>query len=185
MTMPGGGPMPYVYIPLPPAVTELRLNDQWLARWSDADTLPVGAPVTHVYALLYMDNKGYVFRPRGTERWGTVEGEVRGERAEQWLKREVPARTGATVSKIALVGFLECRPTKFNEEYPPETIAVRPLYIVVAKKITDVPDDSPYERRRLPLNEHLAAMRNRYPEIRAHMDDAAGRYVKIQVTGEA
>ncbi len=185
MTMPGMGPTPYIYIPLPPAVKELRLNDMWLARWSDADELPRGAPVNYVYALLYMGDKGYVIREKGTENWRSLEGAVEGESAEAWLKREAPARTGLTVGTTALIGFLECRPTKFNTEFPAGSFAVRPLYVVVAKKVADVPDDSPYERRRLPLNEHLAVMRNRYPEIREHMDAAAGRYVQMRAKGEA
>lgn len=185
MTMPGTGPTPYIYFPLPLAVKELRLNDMWLARWSDADELPAGAPVDYVYTLLYMGDKGYVVREKGTENWRSLEGEVKGESAEAWLKREVPARTGLTVGTTALVGYLECRPTKFNTEFPAESFAVRPLYVVVAKKVGEVPDNSVYERRRLPINEHLAVMRNRYPEIREHVDDAAGLYVRMRAKGEA
>jgi hypothetical protein len=187
MTMPGpgGGPMPYVYIPLPVAVKELRLNDMWLARWSEANELPKGAPVNYVYTLLYMGDKGYVVREKGTENWRSIEGVVEDESAEAWIEREIPARTGLTVGKTALVGFLACRPTKFNTEFPAGSFAVRPLYIVVASKVGETPDDSAYERRRLPMNEYLVVVRNRYPEIREHIDEAAGRYVRMRAKGEA
>ena len=181
----GPGPTRYIYFPPEPGVKELRLNDMWLGRWSDADELPEGAPVIYIHALLYMGDKGYVVREKGTEHWHTIEGEVSGEDAETWIKREVHARTGATVGKMTLIGFLDCRPTKFNTEFPADSFAVRPLYVVVATKVDETPEGSGFERRRLPMNEHLAVMRSRYPEIREHIDAAASRYVKMRATGEA
>lgn len=186
MTFPGAGaPMPYIYVPLPASIKELRLNDLWLGRWADADELPAGAPATHLYALLYMGDKGYVIREKGTDRWRGLEGELGGDAPEAWLKREVPARTGLTPGKVVLIGYLECRPTKFNTDFPADGYAVRPLYVVSAKKVADVPDASVYERRRLPMNEHIAAMRNAYPEIREHIDQAVDRYIRLQATGQA
>jgi hypothetical protein len=62
---------------------------------------------------------------------------------------------------------------------------VRPLYIVIAKKVDDVPEASGYERRRVILNDYLTAMRNRYPEIRAYMERAHDRYLTMRAKGEA
>lgn len=185
MTIPSMSDIANMYRPLPLAVKELRINDQWLGRWSDADELPEHAPVGYVYATLYSGDKGYLVRPRGTQDvWAAIDDETAGEDPETWLGREVPARTGLQIGQLVLVGFLECRPTKFND-VPKETIQVRPLYIVIAGKVDDVPEASGYERRRVILNDYLTAMRNRYPEIRSYMERAHDRYLTMRAKGEA
>ncbi|MCZ2110163.1 MAG: hypothetical protein LC118_11460 [Dehalococcoidia bacterium] len=185
MTIPSMSDIANMYRPLPLAVTELRINDQWLGRWSEADELPANAPVGYVYATLYSGDKGYLLRARGSQDvWEAVDGETGGEDPEAWLRREIPARSGLSIGQLVLIGFLECRPTKFND-VPKETIQVRPLYLVIANRVDDVPGASGYERRRVILNDYLTAMRNRYPEIRAYMEKAHDRYLMMRAKGEA
>ena len=184
MTIPSMSDIAQMYRPLPLAVKELRINDAWLGRWSDADELPEHGPVGYVYATLYSGDKGYLIRPKGAEVWAAIDSETGGEDPETWLRREVPARTGLGIGKLILTGFLECRPTKFNDA-PKGTIQLRPLYIVIADTVENVPATSTFERRRVILNEYLAAMRNRYPEIRSYMEKAHDRYLTMRAKGEA
>lgn len=184
MSFPSMADLQSIYIPRPAAVKELNLSDAWRARWVDEQELPANAPVNYAYAVLYMGDKGYVTRAAGAEKWGMVEGPIEGETADAWLKREVPARTGATIGKTVLMGFFECRATSHNPEFEAGAITVRPFYIVAAKKVADLGEGSRWERRRLPLNEHIKAMRERYPELYDYVGQAADRYIEMRARGE-
>lgn len=184
MSFPGMADLQSIYIPRPAFVRELNLGDAWRARWIDEHELPENAPVNYAYAVLYMGDKGYVSREAGAEKWGMVEGSIEGETADAWLKREVPARTGATIGKVVLLGFFECRATSHNADFEAGAITVRPFYLVSAKKVADLPEGSGYERRRLPLNEHLKALRQRYPELYDYVGQAADRYIEGRAKGE-
>jgi ADP-ribose pyrophosphatase YjhB (NUDIX family) len=171
----------------PPGVVELNIGDQWRAKWVDADELPGDAPVFYAYALVARGEKGYVTRRTGENGpWGTVEGSLdEGEGAEDFVRRAAMAMIGATVSHIELVGFLECKATSHNRDFPVGSITVRPLYVAVASSVDDIPEDSGYERRRLPLNQHHKALRERYPEIDEYIGKAAQRYAVLHARGEA
>jgi ADP-ribose pyrophosphatase YjhB (NUDIX family) len=175
------------YKPRAPAgVLELNINDQWRGIWIDADELPEDAPVFFAYALVYKGDKAYVTRPRGSdESWRTVEGDLKeGETPEDFVRRASYEMTGAKVEHIELVGFLECKATSQNKDFPAGSITVRPIYIAAAKAVEDVPDDSGFERRRLRLNEHSKAIRDRYPEIDDYMVKAMQRYAVLQASGQ-
>lgn len=179
----GGGP---VYIPPPGGALELNIGDQWRARWVDQQELPATAPVDYAYAVVCMENRGYVARRAGEGAWGTVEGDLRpGERPDAFVKRAAREQTGAVAGKVELIGFLECRATRHNTAYPTDAVTLRPLYLVVAKQMKDVPEESGFERRRLPMNEFLAALRTRYPELELYLSKAAERYAVMRAKGEA
>ena len=189
MTMPSGIPslsdMAAMYQPRPMAMTELNLSDDWRARWVDEQELPENAPVNYAYAVVVMGDKGYVTRARGSSVWGTVEGAVEAETAVDFVRRAVKEQTGGTMRTLELLGFLECRATSHNEQFRAGSIALRPMYLVVAKSIDDLPDASTYEKRRLPMNEFMMALRGRYPELVDHFGQAGQRYAIMRAKGEA
>lgn len=169
-----------IYEPRWPGVKELNLADQWRARWVNEQELPDHAPVHYLYGLLMMGDKGYAVRERGENRWGMLEGLAGNDSAEQFLKKAAKDRAGATVASAELVGFFECKPTRFNTEFTSDQTTVRPFYVVSAKSVADLPESSGYERRRFPLNEYAVAMRARYPEFMDHLTLAFGRYAVMQ-----
>jgi hypothetical protein len=174
------------YIPDPPGVREIRLGDAWLARWSDSLELPEGVPVSAVYASVMMDGKGYVVRPKGTAAWRSVEGTAeRAETGEAALKRLLMAQIAATIGRTELVGFLDCRATSFNPAYPAGAASVQPVYLAIAKTIGNMPANGEWERRRLPLNEHIAALRLAYPQFEEYFAKTVDRYAVLRARGEA
>jgi ADP-ribose pyrophosphatase YjhB (NUDIX family) len=174
-----------MYRPRPLALKELNLSDDWRARWIDEQDLPENAPVNYAYAVVMMGDKGYVTRPRGAAVWGTVEGTVEGETPDAFVQRAVKEQMGATIRSLELLGFLECRATSHNEQFEAGFITVRPMYMVVAKSIDDLPADSAYEKRRLPMNEYMMALRGRYPELTDYFGQAGQRYAIMRAKGEA
>jgi hypothetical protein len=173
------------YQPPHVGVRELNLSDAWRARWFDGDGLPGGAQVAYGYAAVFCDEKGYVTRPAGTEPWGIAEGPLEpGEKPLAWVKRAALQQVGASGGQVELLGYLECRATTHNPDFAPGTVTIRPLYMVVAKTVKDIGKSSGYERRRLPLNEFGAAIRNRYPEIVECVVKTLDRYVILARTGQ-
>lgn len=173
------------YEPKWPGVKELNLADQWRARWVDEQELPDGAPINFAYALVLMGDKGYATRERGASRWEMIEGELGDVPVEQFLKQALKERMGAQAARTEVVGFFECKPTRHNTAFKPDDTTVRPLYLVVAKKIDDLPDNSKYERRRFPLNEYMVALRAGYPEIAEYVGLGVNRYGVLRAKGEA
>ncbi len=175
-----------IYIPPPLAVVELNLEDRWRARWVDGQSLPKDVSVLYAYSLVVMGDRGYVTRRPGDTAWDTVEGAPNeGEKPEAFIKRAAKARTGAVVGKIELVGFFECKATSHNTDYPRDTVTLRPVYVAVAKQVKDVPDRQAFERRRLPLNEFMAAIRLRYPQLEPYFVKAMERFAVMRARGEA
>jgi ADP-ribose pyrophosphatase YjhB (NUDIX family) len=173
------------YQPMPVAARELNFNDEWRARWYAQSELPENAPVAHEYAVVFMRDKGYVTRSKGTTVWGSPEG-VRGdETPEAFVRRVIKEQLGATAATVELLGFFECLATSHNPLFPKDFITVRPFYLVVAKKIDDLPRDSEFEKRRLPINEFMPALRGRYPELAAQVQAAGQRYAVLRANGKA
>lgn len=185
MNFPDPGLTQNIYIPNAIGVRELNLDNDWRGRWVNMDELPEHAPVDYAYAAVLMGDKGYVTRPRGQAVWGTVEGATGSEAVQAFLKRALKEQMGATIARTEMLGFLECRATQHNPDVPKDTIRVRPVFLVVAKKVDDIGAESPYERRRLPMNEYLKAVRNRYPELAEQFGDAGQRYAVLRAKGEA
>lgn len=173
------------YEPRWPGVRELNFADQWRARWVDEQDLPAGAPVHVAYAVVLMDDKGYATREKGSAKWEMLEGEVEGATPEEFLKKALKERMGGTPARMDLVGFFECKPTRHNTEFKAEDVTVRPMYVVVAKKIVDLPANSAHERRRFPMNEYMVALRARYPELSDAIGLATNRYGVLRSRGEA
>lgn len=175
------------YKPRWAGVYELNIGDAWRAVWEKADELPEHAPVFYARAVIFKDDRGYVTRPAGSdERWGIVEGNLGpDETPDAFVKRAALEQTGAKVRKSWLVGFLECKATSHNSDFEPGAVTVQPLYVAVARSVGDVPADSPFERRRLPMNEFMRTVRIRYPEIERYLGDAGQRYAELRAAGEA
>lgn len=172
------------YEPRWPGVKELNFADQWRARWVDEQTLSEHAPVDHLYALVLLGDKGYMTREAGAAKWSVLEGNPGDLTPEAFLKAAAKARFGATPSKIELIGYFECKPTRHNTDTKAGEITVRPLYVVAAKKVDDLPDGSGWERRRFPFNEYIVALRARYPEIVDYVSMAVNRYAVLRTKGE-
>lgn len=168
------------------APVELNLSDEWRGRWVEDEPLPADVPALHVYGVVLMDDKGYVVRERGSDsRWATLEGAVGdGEKPEAALKRLAKEQANATPGRIEMVGFLDCRATSHNPNYPKDARSVRPIYMLAAKQIRDLGSTASFERRRLPMNEYMVAIRNRYPEIDDYIPKAVERYVILRARGE-
>ncbi len=173
------------YEPRWPGVVELNLADQWRARWVDEQELPDGAPVNYIYALVLMGDKGYATRPMGGSRWEMIEGELGDAEPGDFLKQALAERVGAKAARIETIGFFECKPTRHNTAFKPGDVVLRPLYLVVARSVSDVPAESGFERRRFPMNEYMVAMRARYPELVDYLGLAANRYGVLRSKGEA
>lgn len=173
------------YEPRWPGVPEINFGDRWRARFVDGEQLPPGAPVSHIYALVLMGERGYVTRPRGDAPWRTVEGATSGEETpEGALKRLAREQTGALAGKAILVGFLECKATSHNADFPAGAVTVRPIYLFSVRKIGDLPGGSPFERRRLPLNEYAPAVRSFHEEIAQYLALGLDRYLVMRARGE-
>lgn len=165
-------------------ILELNISDAWRARWIKDEELPAEVPVNHAYGVVYLGDKGYVCRPEGATVWGTVECAPGSVDAEEALRKAAKEQTGATIDKAVLIGFLYCKATSLNPDFEAGAPTTRPIYILSAKKVDDIPAGSPFERRRLPINEHIKALRERYPEIGAYMAEAAEKYLVLQAKGE-
>lgn len=173
------------YTPRWPAVRELNLNDEWRARWVDEEVLPAGAPVLFAYGAVFCGDRGYAVRPAGQDvPWGALEVTMAlGDDPAAAVAAAASERTGAVVAQTVLVGFLECRATSHNPDFPVGTTTVRPLYVVVAQEVGDLPEGSPWERRRFLIADYLRALRTRYPELDAYFGLAGQRYLVLRSHG--
>ncbi len=166
-------------------IREMRIGDSWRARWIAGTELEPELPVSALYAAVIMDGKGYLARPRGTAVWQSIEGEaLAGEKAEPALKRLLKERMAATLARAELMGYLECRATSFHPDLSAGSVSVQPIYLAVAKTVGNMPAASDWERRRFPLNEHVAALRLRYPQFEEYFAMAIQRYAVLQSRGE-
>lgn len=163
---------------------ELNIGDAWRARWIKDEELPADVPVNYAYGVVYLGDKGYVCRPEGQATWGTVEVAPGNGDVVDALKLAAKQQTGATVDKAVLAGFLFCKATSLNPDFEAGAPTTRPIYVLSAKKVDDIPEGSPYQRRRLPINEHVKALRERYPEIDDYMSEAAEKYLVLRARGE-
>ncbi|MBE0611781.1 MAG: hypothetical protein IH609_20535 [Dehalococcoidia bacterium] len=173
------------YEPRWPGVLELNLQDQWRARWVDEQELPENAPVSWAYGMVCMGDNGYATRAKGGARWEMIEGPTGDKQPEAFVKQAAIERMGATAGRMELIGFFECKATRLNTGVKPGTITVRPFYLVVAKKVADLPEGSDYERRRMRMAEFMVAMRARYPEFEDYIGRCASRYAILRAKGEA
>ncbi len=159
-------------------VRELNIGDAWRAMWVDGEPIPAGAPILHGYVVVVSDGKGYVTRRTGQSTWGTAEGAAQaGEAPEAFAKRLARQQTGASTGTLELIGYFECKATSHNPDFPAGTATVRPVYLFVATKMQEIGKESGFERRRLPINEYVRALRAGYPELQDSLTDAVDRYM--------
>ncbi len=185
MVLPGMEGMNF-YIADPLGRKELNLNDDWRAVWVEGGDFPPGAPVVYGYVMVVMEDKGYVTRRAGDEVWGVVEGVVSPvEKPAQFVKRASLEQAGVQAGRAVPIGYFDCRATSNNTDYPVGSSTIRPVTLMVAKKVKDIGRDSGFERRRLPLNEFAGALRKRYPEVHDAMATALDRYMVMRARGES
>lgn len=167
-------------------VYELNIGDAWRAVWESAEELPQDAPVYHARAVVFHDERGYVTRTSDSATWGTVQGDLEpGEQPEAFVKRAALEQTGAVIKSTHLVGFLECKATRYNPNFEAGQVTVQPLYLAVARTVKDVPEGSPYQRRRLPMNEFMRALRVAHPELERYLSEAGQKYAVLRAKGKA
>ncbi len=172
------------YKPAHLGIHELRMGNDWRAYWIEADELPPDAPVLYSYAVVVAEDKGYVTRRAGERIWSTVEGARRADEApEGCVKRMAAEQAGVVTAAVRLIGFYECRATTHNPDFPAGTVTVRPIYLVVAKKLSEMGKDALFERRRLPMNEHARALRERYPELNESIVRTVDQYAVLKARG--
>ena len=168
-----------------PGVVELNLGDEWRGIYVEGDELPEAVPALYGYTLVVRQDKGYVTRREDDERWGIVEAPfTEGETPEGWASRAAHEQTGAVVSRTFIVGYLDCKATRLNEEHPTGTRSIRPLMLAVAETMDDVPDESGFVRRRLPTNEYMTTVRLRYPELWKYLAKGLDAYLIMKARGE-
>lgn len=164
---------------------DLNLGDQWRAHHVDEVELPEDAPVARFYALVAKGERGYVTRRKGDTAWHVVEAEYDATKPlADALADAVYAQTGGRVTGSFMSGFLECKATQHNRDFAEGLVTVRPLYFVAVDEVEDVPDESGFERRRLPMNEFANAMRQYYHELHPYLLRAIDRYLIRHAKGE-
>ncbi len=163
-------------------VYELNLGDEWRAVWEAAEELPEDAPVFVLRVVIFKDDRGYATRGAGSDDpWGIAEGYLEpGESVEDCVTRTALEQTGAKLASSHLIGFLECKATSHNPNFSAGDMTVQPLYVGVASEVGDIPDGAPYERRRMPMNEFMRAIRIRHREIERYLNDAGQRYAVLR-----
>ncbi len=168
------------------AVPEVNFGDHWRARWIREDALPRDAVVTLGYGIVVMEDKGYATRHR--EEGGhfqVIEGEIpETEKPVAWFKRTVKERTGGTVGKAVLAGYLVCKATAQNPDVEAGTLTVRPVWIGVLKSIKDLGRTSEWERRRYPMNQYSQLLRDEYAVLARYLRDALDQYLTMHAKGE-
>ncbi|GAB4337717.1 MAG: hypothetical protein Kow0010_25920 [Dehalococcoidia bacterium] len=165
---------------------ELNLGDEWRAQWEEAGELPEHAPTFYHYTVVVLKDRGYVTRPVGEQVWRTVEGPLEpGQVLEDAIREEVYRQTGVVAQKLRLIGYFECKATRHNTAFPMGSVTVRPVYVAIGERVDDIPDNSGFERRRLPLNEFVAALRRRHIEIQDQLGKAVDTYLVMRARGEA
>ena len=92
-------------------------------------------------------------------------------------------RHGLTPGLVELIGYFSCKATRHNTEFALGAETVRAVYLVSTKKVSDVPAESTYERRRLTLSEYGVALRSRYPHLELQIPLAAQRYAVMRARG--
>ena len=164
---------------------EIILGRDWRAVYVDEEPVPDDRPALYAYALVVRREYGYVTERDGDEGWSIVEGETgEGESAEAFVKRAAYERTGATVGRTLLIGYLDCTATSHNERFELNTHAAQPLYVAVADEVGALPEGSGYHRRRLPINEFQKEVRQRYPALWKYLSRGLDRYLILQRTGQ-
>ena len=148
--------------------------------------LPADVPVSALYAAVVMDGKGYLTRPKGESVWRSIEGSPKpGEKTDAAIKRLLKTQMAATIERTELIGFLECRATSFHPTQAAGDASVQPIYLLVAKTMGNMGTNAEWERRRLPLNEHIVALRLGYPLFEGYFGKTADRYAVLRARGEA
>lgn len=185
------GDIPMPNIPTPEThyhgKVEIILGDHWTAEYFDAEEtpLPEGAPALYAYACVVKGDYGYLSEKDGDDGWNIVEGAVsEGETAEEFVTRAAHEQVGATISETLLVGFLDCEATSDNEQYEAHFRSVRPLYVAVASEVNPIPEEFPYHRRRLPMNQFQNELRKRYLLFSQHLFTGLNRYTILERTGQ-
>lgn len=174
------------YVPPPPGVREHNLGDLWRGVWVAGSDIPEGLPLDHTYILLFMAGRGYVVRESESETWGTIEMKPNeGEKLDDFVKRVLSEEFGATLKTHIVTGYLDCKATSHNPDYPAGTRTLRPMVIASASEMADQRPNAKYARRRLPANEYIAMMRQKYPELQAYFGDAINQYLILNARGEA
>jgi hypothetical protein len=133
-----------------------------------------------------MDGRGYVVRESENEVWSTLEASPNeGEKFDPFIKRTLTEQAGATLKRLAVTGYLDCKATSHNPGAPAGTRVVQPLVIAIASAVKDQRPGAKYMRRRLPANEYVELIRKRYHEYGAYFGDAISTNLIRHARGEA
>ncbi len=161
---------------------EVTFDSAWRARWVAGGPLPSNAFVSPVYGVLVMDDKGYMTRKKAEGGpWWALEGAPTGtEKPLATLQRIAREQTGATVGASELMGYFVCKATQNNPDFAIGTLALRPVYLAIAKSMKDLGPASEWERRRYPMNEFAQMLRQQYVILSPSLTTAVNRYFAIQ-----
>lgn len=184
--------MPLGNIPMPPmpeprygGTLEILLEGDWRAVYVDEEPVPDGLPERYAYALVVRGEHGYVTERDDEPGWRVVEGKTaQGEDGEAFARRAARERTGASVGRLLLIGYLDCEATDANARFETGERAARPLYVAVADEVGPVPEGSGYHRRRLRLTEFQNEVRRRYPSLWRYFSRGLDRYLILHRTGQ-
>ena len=165
-------------------VTEINLGDEWRGVYEEGEP-PEDTLVLFAIGILVKKDKGILVKKTTEVQWNILEGiPEKGESTDAFLKKIAEEHAGVSVNKILTLGHDNMKATRHNTEYDLGTPAVRTFSLVIAETMGQIPEESEYTRRRLPLSEYAVAIRKRYPEFTKHLGKALDQYIIMQAKGE-
>lgn len=165
-------------------VIEINLGDEWRGVYEEGEP-PEGTPVLFAIGILVKKDKGLLVKKITADRWSILEGiPEKDESTDAFLKRIAEEHAGVSTNKILTLGHDNLKATRHNTEYELGTQAVRTFSLVIAETVGQIPEDSEYTRRRVPLSEYAVTVRQRYPEFTKHLGKALDQYVIMRAKDE-
>jgi hypothetical protein len=168
-----------------PGVRELNIGDQWRAVYAEEEK-PEGVPETHAYVVVVKDDRSYLLRRKGTDKWGTLEVEIpEGTPADEAIGAALQERLGATLALLVTGGHFQCRATRHNTTHETGMPTMRGFYTAVVGEVEPQAEDAEYERRRLRFNELMKAIRQQHRELEPYLIKVFEKWLVMQTKGEA
>jgi hypothetical protein len=165
-------------------VIEINLGDNWRGVYTEGAP-PKNVPVLYAIGILVRKEKGFLVRKTAEDFWNVLEGNpVKGEQTDTFLSRIAEEQAGIDIDRIITLGFDDLKATRHNTDYEIGTQAIRTFSLVIADTVGQIPEESGYTRRRLPLSEYAVAVRKRYPEFTKHLGKALDQYIIMRAKNE-
>ena len=165
-------------------VFEINLGNNWRGVYTEGAP-PKDVPVLYAIGILVKKEKGFLVKKTVEDFWNVLEGNPeKGEQSDTFLSRIAKKQAGIAIDRILTLGFDDLKATRHNTDYEIGTQAIRTFSLVIADTVGQIPEESDYTRRRLPLSEYAVAVRKRYPEFTKHLGKALDQYMIMRAKDE-